>query len=201
MRRLAIVGSLAISVSLIVVCGIGHRVTFLDRGPTPDEFATYATFLSRLSADGTGDVAIAQTTAKLVANKAESWIPPQLQPYPPDKQAPALEFIEFCGSVCGHDFMHKNLRSWQLKPSSETQFPFTVIPANLESSLSAKRIVKVSRTGFDLWHRRAAFSYSFDCSTGGTPGQPAILCVQIGDVLLKKANGKWQVVRYSAMLL
>ncbi len=97
--------------------------------------------------------------------------------------------------------MHKNLRSWQLKAGSDKQFPFAVIPANLESSSNVKRIVKVTRTGFDLWHRRAGLSYSFDCSTGETSGRPAILCIQIGDVLLNKANGKWQVARYSAVLL
>ncbi len=87
MRRRAMVGLVPSSVSLIVVFGIVYRVAYFDNGPAPDEFATYAAFLARLSADGTDDVAIAQTTAKLVANKAESWVPLQLRPDPPEKEA------------------------------------------------------------------------------------------------------------------
>jgi len=61
--------------------------------------------------------------------------------------------------------------------------------------------VTVTRPGFDLWHYRAVFSYSFDYSAGASPAQDAVMCVQFGQVLPERINGRWQVTSYSAFLV
>jgi hypothetical protein len=188
-----------ISVAFVLGGSIAYCIAGFYRGPTPEEFAVYAAFLVQLSADGMDHVGLGDRSSKLVAPTGESWTPVELRPDPPEKAAPPAHFVEFCGSICADDFMKQNLRSWQLKPSSEVQFPFPVIPAHLESP-EGKRIA-VTRPGFDLLHRRAVFSYSFDCSAGATPGQDAVVCIQMGDVLMDKANGKWRVASYSATVL
>lgn len=190
----------AISIALAISGCIAYRIAGCSRGPTSDEFAVYAAFFFQLSADGIDHVALAERTSKLVVPTGESWTPVELRPDPPEKAAPPAHFVEFCGSICAHDFMKQNLRSWQLKPTSDIQFPFPIIPAHPES-FEGKRIIAVTRTGFDLWHRHAVFSYSFDCSAAARPWQDAVLCIQMGEVLMEKANGKWRVARYSATIL
>jgi hypothetical protein len=117
----------AMSVALVVSGSIAYCVAGFYRGPTPEEFAVYAAFLVQLSADGIDHVALGDRSSKLVAPTGESWTPVELRPDPPEKAAPPAHFVEFCGSICAHNFMKQNLRSWQLKPSSEVRFPFPVM--------------------------------------------------------------------------
>jgi hypothetical protein len=174
------------------------------RSPTSDEFSVYAAFLSRLAKDeklSLDRLALADVSSKLVAATGENWIPAELRPYPPEEAEASEHFIDFCGSLCGQDFMRKNLRAWQLKATSGMQFPFDILPTSAEPSPAegGKRVVSVTRPGFDLWHHRAVFSYGFDCSGGATPEAGAVMCIQLGEVLLERINGQWQVASYSAI--
>jgi hypothetical protein len=200
MRRSIKVAFVIVASSLIAVSIAGYRACYLDHGPASDEFATYSSFLARLAADGIDNVALGDTTSKLGAFKGESWTPTELQPDPPEKAAPPLVFVEFCGNICGRDFMKKNLRAWQLKPSSDIRFPFVIVSGHSESSSDRKRIVSVTRTGFNFWRDRAVFSYSFDCTSSTSAGQVAALCIQMGEVLLEKTNGTWRVASYSGSI-
>jgi hypothetical protein len=178
--------------------------TTRHRGPTSDEFFVYAAFLSRLSKDETLPLdrfALADTSFQVVAAAGEHWIPAELRPYPPDEAEASRRFIDFCGALCGRDFMTKNLRAWRLEPTSAVKFPFEIVPTSAEPARSEKRVVTVTRPGFDLSHHRAVFSYSFACSGGVSPGPDAISCVQFGQVLMGRTNGKWQVASYSAFLV
>jgi hypothetical protein len=174
------------------------------RGPTSDEFFVYAAFLSRLSKDETLPLdrfALADTSFQLVAATSENWIPAELRPYPPNEAEASERFIDFCGALCGRDFMTKNLRTWRLKPTSAVKFAFDIVPTSAEPAQGEKRVVTVTRPGFDLSHHRAVFSYSFDCNGGVSPGPDAVSCVQFGQVLMERINGEWQVTSYSAFLV
>jgi hypothetical protein len=177
-------------------------------GPTSDEFFVYAAFLSRLSRDGQVSLdrfALANTSSKLVAATGDNWIPAELRPYPPDEAEADQLFTDFCGSLCAREFMTKNLRSWRLQPTSVVQFPFGIVTTSAEPSSvdGGKRVVSVTRPGFDLWHHRAVFSYSFDCNGGVSPARDEypISCVQFGQVLMERINGQWQVTSYTAFLV
>jgi hypothetical protein len=198
---------IAVAASAVLVAAMAITVTYVwsarHRGPTSDEFLVYTAFLSQLSKDETlplDHFALADTSFKLVPAAGENWIPAELKPYPPDEAEASERFIDFCGAFCGRDFMTKNLHAWRLKPTSTPEFAFDIIPAPAESSSAGggKRVVTVTRPGFDLWHHRAVFTYSFDCSAGATPAQDAVMCVQFGQVLLERINGRWQVASYSA---
>lgn len=203
-------GKITAAAAAIVVMAIAITAACVwaarHRAPTADEFSVYAAFLSRLSKDdklAPDRLALAGTSFQLVAATGENWIPAELRPYPPDEAEASERFIDFCGALCGRDFMTKNLRAWRLKPTSAMQFPFDIVPTSAEPSPAegGKRVVTVTRPGFDLWHHRAVFSYSFDCSAGASPAQDAVNCVQFGQVLLERINGRWQVTSYSAFLV
>jgi len=198
---------IAVAASAILLAAMAITAAYIwtarHRGPTSDEFLAYVAFLSRLSKDETLPLdrfALADTSFQLVAAPGESWIPAELRPYPPDEAEASERFIDFCGALCGRDFMTKNLHAWRLKPASATQFPFDLVPTSAEPSPagSGKRVVTVTRPGFDLWHHRAVFSYSFDCNGGVSPGPDAVSCVQFGQVFMERINGAWRVTRYSA---
>jgi hypothetical protein len=180
-----------------------ERSVLLDLSPPWAHFGrvrVYAAFLARLSTEWspTEHPALADMSFHLVMQRGENWLPAGLRPDPPEKAAPPPQVIDFCGSLCGRDFMRKNLRPWQLKPTRDVQFPFDILPNSAELSTDGKRVVTVTRVGFDMWQHRAVFSYSLDYSAGARAGQDAVVCVQIGDVLLEKVNGRWGVTRYSA---
>jgi hypothetical protein len=188
---------MAMAITASYICTIRHR------GPASDEFFVYAAFLSRLSKDETLPLdrfALADTSFQLVAVAGEDWIPAELRPYPPDEAEASERFIDFCGAWCGRDFMTKNLRAWRLMPTSAMKFRFDIVPTSSEPSPTegGKRVVTVTRPGFDLWHHRAVFSYSFDCGSGETPTKDAVMCVQFGQVLMERINGEWRVTSYSA---
>jgi hypothetical protein len=171
-----------------------------------DEFAVYEAFLSHLSAEirvPPNTFALADKSSKLVASTPDSWIPKELLPYPPEKADPPVELVSFCGSWCGHEFMKRNLKSWSLKPDRKVHFSFDVVPASVEAATTKreKYIVSVTRPGFDMWHHRAVVGYSFDCSSGGTQEEIGAICLQMGHVLLEKADGVWQVKTYTATVL
>jgi hypothetical protein len=181
-----------------------HRAFVMDRARA-DEFAVYAAFLARLSHDSRlTTFALADISSKLAApTPGETWIPRELLPYPPEKAAPPEQFVNFCGSRCGYEFMSRNLHVWRLNPDSNMHFPFDVLPQSSEVTIrkQGKRIVSVTRPGFDFWHNRAVLTYSFFCGSDGTNAQMAVICTQSGDVLLEKVNGKWQVRSYSGLML
>lgn len=192
------------SASAVLVMAIAITAAYVwaarHRAPTADEFSVYAAFLSRLSRDDKLSLdrfALADTTSPLVASLGESWEPAELRPHPPSKAAAPEQFTEFCGDLCAHDFMRKNLEAWELKPSSNEIFPFSVVSSNLVVAFHRIRVVSVTRCGFDLWHHRAVLSYAFDASTDGNLQQLGTLCAANGDVFLKKVNGNWQVIRIS----
>jgi hypothetical protein len=195
----------AFSIAAAVACA--SRFYFWEQLQESDDFAVYEAFLARLSEDwaSRGDtVALANTTSKLVPLVAETWVPVELRPYPPEKAAPPERFFSFCGHLCGYRFMKRNLQSWPLEPGSTTHFEFDVVPASSEKTVRArgnKRIVSVTRPGFDLCHHRAVLAYSVDCSAAGTATQVAVVCVQLRNVLVEKVNGKWRIQSYSATVL
>ena len=199
-RRKITLAATAIPVMAIALTA-AYVWTARHRRPTSDEFLVYAAFLSRLSKDETLSLdrfALADTSFKLVAATGENWVPAELRPYPPDEAQASERFIDFCGGLCARDFMTKNLRAWRLEPTSAVQFPFDVVAASAEPAQGQKRVVTVTRPGFDLWHHRAVFSYSFDCNGGVSPGPDAVSCVQFGQVLMERTNGEWQVTNCSA---
>ncbi|MCU1308058.1 MAG: hypothetical protein JWN45_2753 [Acidobacteriaceae bacterium] len=207
-RRKIGIASVAISALAVAVAIAYFRADF-QGGPTSDEFAVYEAFLARLSQDWasrTGHLspdhfALADTSAKLIEHGYENWIPAELRPYPPEQAEPPERIVAFCGGLCGHDFMRKNLRSWHLKSGSKVQFPFEVLSVSTDITTTARgvRIVSVTRPGFDLRHHRAVLDYSFDCGRDGTLDQDAVMCVQSGQVLLEKVNGAWRVNKYSGI--
>ncbi len=169
--------------------------------PTSDELAVYEVVLASLSQDWGFRLALADTTSQLVTPAGESWVPAELQPDPVSRAAAPEQFVEFCGDLCGHDFMRKNLRKWQLMPSSNEKFPFPVVSSNSTVLSHPIRAVSVTRCGFDVWHRRAVVSYSFDASTDGSLHEPAAMCAASGDIFLKRVNRGWQVIRMSRLCL
>jgi hypothetical protein len=190
-------GTLAVAIAITAAYIWAAR----HRAPTTDEFSVYAAFLSRLSKDDKlcpDRLALADTSFKLVAVTPDNWIPAELRPYPPNEAEASERFIDFCGAFCGRDFMAKNLRAWQLKPASAVRFPFDILATSAEGG---KRVVTVTRPGFDLWHHRAVFSYSFGCSAGGSATEDAVLCVQFGQVLVQRTNDEWQVISYDASVV
>ena len=102
-----------------------------------------------------------------------------------------------------HDFIRKNLRSWQLKPEPKEQFAFEILPVSITTTSTERgvRIVAVSRPGFDLWHQRAVLDYDFDCGKDGSLDEVALMCGQSGQVLLEKVNNVWRVRSYSGIML
>ena len=200
-RKIITVAAAIFAMAIAVVAA--YTWAARHHAPTVDEFSVFATFLSRLSKDdklSLDRLALADTSFQLVAATGESWIPAELRPYPPDEAEASQLFIDFCGALCGRDFMTKNLRAWRLKPTLAMQFPFDIASTSAQPSPAegGKRVVSVTRPGFDLWHHRPVFTYSFDCSAGANPTQGAISCVQFGQVLLQRINGVWQVTSYSA---
>lgn len=205
LRRGKITTATAATLAIAIALAAAYVWAARHRAPTTDEFYVYAAFLSRLSKDDKlppDRLALADTSFKLVAATGESWLPPELRPYPPEEADASARFIDFCSVFCGRDFMMKNLRAWRLKPASAVQFPFDIVTASAERSPAegGKRVVTVTRPGFDLWHHRAVFSYGFDCSAGATATQDAVACVQFGQVLVQRTNGKWQVISYDAFV-
>jgi hypothetical protein len=203
----------ALLVVFILIIGMGLlflRIQFPTE-PTADEFAVYDAFLARLSADWPSNpvydapfiFALADTSSNLVERGYDEHIPWELRPSPPEKSEPSESMANFCGWLCGHDFIRKNLRSWHLtSASTNTQFRLNILP-RVPDATSAKRevrLVSVTRAGFDFRHRRAGFNYTFDCGRDGTSVQRALLCGQSGQVLLEKENGVWQVREYTGMM-
>ena len=211
-RRKIAAAAAAILVTAIAITA-GYVWAARHRAPTADEFSVYAAFLSRLSKDdkfSPGRLALADASFQLVAPSGKSWIPAELLSYPSaiwencaalDEAAASETFIDFCGALCGRDFMTKNLRAWRLSPPSVMRFPFDLVPTSAEASEGRKRVVSITRPGFDLWHHRAVFTYSFDCAASANAAEDTISCVQFGQVLLQKTNGGWQVISYSACLV
>jgi hypothetical protein len=65
-----------------------YVAVYADRGPTTDEFAVYAAFFTRLSADAKArpeNLMLANVSSKLTTPNGESWTPAGLKPDPPQK--------------------------------------------------------------------------------------------------------------------
>ena len=184
-----------IIVLIALAVSVAWRVGYAVSDPTTEDFRVYAVFMSRLSRDhgwGTRDVVLARTTSKLSTPRTDSTIPAALRPAPPSKHIPPAEFVHFCGQFCGRDFMRNNLAEWKLKPSAGNQFEFALIDGpESPRTAASKRVVTVTRVGFDVWHRRAVLMYSVDCSDPS--GKVPIMCVELGHAFLQKTNGTWQV--------
>jgi len=185
----------------VIAAATAYRAYLKDHARS-DEFAVYESFLARLSHEfPPSSFALADTSSKLDAPTGDTWLPVGLRPYPPEKAAPPDQFVDFCGSWCGHEFMRRNLQTWPLNPDSKLHFPFDVLPASSEVKTRerGKRIVSVTRPGFDFRHHRAVLTYTFDCGSDGTADQIAVMCMQTGGVLLEKEKGTWRVNTYDGL--
>ncbi len=196
----------AVSVLTIVAAMAGLLVClriYTDRGPTSEEFQVYETFVTRLAADRgwrRNDMAVANRTSGLFTSQPENYVPLELRPYPPDKRHPPQEFVDFCGNFCGREFMRKNLTRWPLRPNTHASFDFAIVEADDQQWIrSARRVVLMSRVGFDPWHRRAVLTYSQDCSESS--GEVPTMCVELGRAFLRKTNGTWQVDHLEGLTL
>lgn len=178
--------------------------------PAEEEFSVYDAVLHRLSNDWTSSpvhsppdrFALAKRTSKLTELPYDEHIPAELRPYSREKAGAPTWLTDFCGYLCGLNFVRKNMRSSELKPAANETLPFELVASSteLKATNSAVRIVRVSRPGFDLWHRRAVLLYSFNCGHDGSSAQIALLCGQSGYVLLQKEHGAWQVRDYSGVM-
>jgi hypothetical protein len=97
-------------------------------------------------------------------------------PLPPD-------FVKFCGVLCGRDFVRKNLRNWQLRPSAAGEFGVSIVDASESSRIPPeKREVVGDTCRFNLLRNRAVLSYSADCNDY-SPEHP-IMCLELGRAYL-----------------
>jgi len=209
-RRKIALAAVAVSFVAIPIVTAWLRVQFPSE-PTSDEFAVYGAFLTRLSTDWPRHVvhsapdrfALANRSSELSDNSYREHISAELQPYPPEKAEPPERVIGFCGWICGHDFMRKNLRSWQLKPEPKEQFAFEILPISITTTPTqlGVRIVTVSRPGFDLRHQRAVLDFGFNCGHDGSLDQEGLMCGESGQALLEKVNNVWRVRSYSGIML
>jgi hypothetical protein len=164
---------------------------YFDGGPTSEDFRVYDAFLNRLASDGglqQNSFALEGTTLKLSDPQYDSWIPTELRS---DKTWPNPAFVSFCGRVCTHDFVRKNLTVWQLKPGPKTGTAFRIVGAS-EASEPKHCAISVTRVGFDLRHARAVLSYSESCDGYGG--------VMLGDAYLLRENGMWKVGNYQSFV-
>ena len=182
----------AATVLIVVAVSLVWRTVYAVSGPTPEDYRIYSAFLPRLAAQHgwrTSDMGIARATSVLSAPTADSWVPAALHPYPLNRLAAPEDVVRFCGKFCGRDFMKKNLVKWQLKPGADGQFPFDII--STPGATGSKRVVSVTRAGFDLWHRQAVLMYTVDCSEASA-GVPT-MCTEFGHAFLQKTNGTWNI--------
>ena len=194
--------AVAVIVLAVVALGaaVGYRWNCSRSGPTPDEFRVYSTVLDHLAADRNLPrklVAIERTTSKLEEHQIENWVPTELRP---DKGKPPSNFVKFCGTLCGYDFVWKNQQEWRLEPSADVRFPFVVLRVSeaLQRTSSSGIVVRTTRPGFDLWHRRAVLTYSFACPLSG---DDSFECVDLERAYLEKTTEGWRVVRHEDFAL
>jgi hypothetical protein len=191
--------------AVVVLCVAGavfetYLLTHADGGPSSEEFQVYGAFLTRFATDRglrPNELALERETLQLTDPQFESWVPIGLRH---GRMFPPPEFVSFCGTLCGRDFVKKNLAMWQLKPSVQGELGVFIVEAS-ESTQTAppKSVVDVTRVGFDLRGNRAVLMYSFDCNDY-SPNRP-VLCVQIGNAYLQKRKGTWNVDHYSGLTL
>jgi hypothetical protein len=162
----------------------------------------YGTLLRRLAGDNhwrLKQVALSDPTLKLVDQHPENWVPNELQPQKTDSPPNA---VEFCGELCGWDFVRKNLVEWRFSPDAQGEVGFPIVrpPKEIPPPIPPEyRVVDVTRVGFNLWHTRAFFSYTANCNNCSS--EPPVICIELGDVYLDKKNGVWNLNHYSAMVL
>ena len=178
-----------------VAATVTYFWAYADRSPTSEEFRVYGVFLTYLEANRgsrPNKVALARATLRLSAPKFESSIPAALRS---DEILPPSEFVNFCGDLCGRDFVRKNLAVWQLKPSAQREFGISIVEASESSQMPRKtRVIQVTRVGFDLWRNRGVLIFSASCNDYSQ--EYPILCVEEGKVCLQKRNGTWIVSNY-----
>jgi hypothetical protein len=173
-----------------------YRRTYADQNPTRDEFQIYSALLARLASDRglrPTEMVLARTTLQLSAPVVVSWIPAELRQ---QKMRAPSEFVSFCGALCGHDFERKNATTWQLTPDTRAGLDAPVVEPIPAGQQPERRVIEVSRVGFDLWHRRAVLMYSANC-TELSPEFPR-MCVELGQVYLRKKDGAWRVDHYQS---
>ena len=196
MTRLTAIAVAVVIVAVVAVgAAVGYRWSCSRSGPTHDEFRVYSTVLDRLAADRNLPrklVAIERTTSKLEEHQVEKWVPAELRP---EKGQPPSNFVKFCGTLCGYDYVWKNQQEWRLEPSADVSFPFGVLRVSepLQRTSSSGIVVRATRPGFDFWHHRAVLTYTFDCSVSG---DASVICVDFGTAYLEETNGVWGVVRH-----
>ena len=160
-----------VTVLIVVAVSVAWRTVYVVGSPTPEEFRVYGAFMTLLSSVHhwrPSDIALEGKTLALSAPNPESWVPAELRPDPQSKMP--SEFAHFCGKFCGRDFTRKNLNRWSLEPAVEGQFQFEVMDSSSSLHMADKRVIALSRVGFDLWNCRAIVMYRADCSDSSTAG-------------------------------
>jgi hypothetical protein len=186
---------IVVTVLIVIAVSIAWRKFYVVGSPTSEEYLVYAAFMTQLSAAHhwrPSDIALEGRTLALSTPKLESWVPSELQPNPPSKML--SEFVHFCGKLCERDFMRKNFDRWSLEPAVGGQFQFDVTDSSSSPDIANKRVIALSRLGFDLWNRRAIVMYRADCRDSSTA--PLAVCAESGEAFLKKTDGMWEVDQY-----
>jgi len=175
---------------VVVVIGVAALTAgwyvwkYFGAGPTSEEFRLYDAFLTRLASEGylgQHSFVLEGETLQLSDPEYDSWVPTELRH---DKTWPNANFVSFCGRLCAHDFVRKNLAASQLKPSPKVRTAFRILGGS-ESIGSGQCAIWVTRAGFDLRQRRAVLSYHERCDGYGG--------MILGDVYLLRENGMWKV--------
>jgi hypothetical protein len=188
---------IVVTVLIVMAVSVAWRNVYVVGSPSSEEYLVYTAFMRSLSAVHhwrPSDVALEGRTLALSRPEPESWVPAELRPFPPSKMP--SEFVR-CGKLCERDFMRKNLNRWSLEPAVEGQFQFEVTDSSSSSNLADKRVIALSRVGFDLWNRRAIVMYRADCRDFSSAG-PAV-CAESGEAFLKKTHGMWEVDQFQGI--
>jgi hypothetical protein len=189
MHRYKKAAIIVVATAVAALMATRYVLRYPDGGPTSEEFRVYDAFLNRLTSDGhlrQGTLVLEGETLSLSDPQYDTWIPTELRS---DKTWPNPAFVSFCGRVCAHDFVRKNLAAWQLKPSPEVGTAFRIMRASqaLEPRQCA---ISVTRVGFELRRARAVLSYSESCEGNGG--------IILGDAYLLRKNGMWTVDNYQS---
>ena len=183
---------IVVTVLIVIAVSIAWRKVYVVGSATSEEYLVYTAFMTSLSAAHhwrPGDIALEGRTLAFSTPKLKSWVPSELRPNPPSKMP--SEFVHLCGKLCERDFMRKNFNRWSLEPDVAGHFQFEVTDSSSSSDIANKRVIALSRVGFDLWNRRAIVMYRADCRDSSTALLP--VCAESGEAFLMKTHGMWEV--------
>ena len=114
-----------------------------------------------------------------------------------DKMTPPPDGVKFCGYLCGREFVKENLVDWRLNSTARHQVGFPIVGPS-EGTPTRRRVVGVTRAGFNLWHTRAFLFFTADCNNYSR--EHPVMCVELGEAYFQKKNGVWWLDHISAMV-